>query len=207
MRKRKTGSRIKSPKALPSGKSAVVNDFGVSILAGGLSSRMGRDKSKLRFGGRSLLSHVRAIANQLGCRVRIIRQDLIPRCGPLGGIFTALKTSRANLELFLACDMPFVSTSLLTKVAQRSSTHGKGAFVFSNGVPGFPFALKLAALPTVERQILARRFSIRALVRALKAKRIPISRRGASELRNINTPQEWKVARATRSAALSRRSP
>ena len=84
----------------------------VSILAGGLSSRLGRDKARVRLGRRTLLAHVRRAAKELGLPVRVIRRDLVPRCGPLGGVFTALKTSRADAELFLACDMPFVSASL-----------------------------------------------------------------------------------------------
>ena len=85
----------------------------VCILAGGLSSRMGRDKARLRLNGRTLLAQVRDAAQTLGCPVRVIRRDLVTRCGPLGGVFTALKTSRAEAVLFLACDMPFVSPELL----------------------------------------------------------------------------------------------
>jgi molybdopterin-guanine dinucleotide biosynthesis protein A len=166
---------------------------------------MGRDKSKLRFEGRSLLGHVRAAAKELGCRVRIIRRDLVPRCGPLGGILTALKTSTAGVELFLACDMPFVSTSLLRRVAQSLGSHDKGAFIVANEVPGFPFALRFTALPIVEGQIHMKRFSIRALARALKAKKVPVTRGYARELININTPLEWNMARATRRPAAKRR--
>src|SRR5262245_23419835 len=69
----------------------------VCILAGGLSSRMGRDKSRVRLAGRTLLSCVRAQAEATGWPVRIIRRDLTPMCGPLGGIFTALASTRADL--------------------------------------------------------------------------------------------------------------
>src|SRR4051812_49032994 len=79
---------------------------GICVLAGGLSSRMGRDKADLRLGGRTLLGFIRAEARGLGLRLRIIRRDLLPRCGPLGGLYTGLKTSRAEAEIFLACDMP-----------------------------------------------------------------------------------------------------
>ncbi|MEO8427284.1 MAG: NTP transferase domain-containing protein, partial [Verrucomicrobiota bacterium] len=88
----------------------------IAILAGGRSSRMGRDKSRLRLGKRTLLGQVRATAERLRLPVRIIRQDLVPRCGPLGGIYTALKTSRKQVILFLPCDTPFVSLGLLEKV-------------------------------------------------------------------------------------------
>ena len=69
-----------------------------------------------------MLGHVRAAAKATGWPVRVIRRDLVERCGPLGGIYTALKTSEAAVEVFLACDMPFVSTELLRQlVAQLSA--------------------------------------------------------------------------------------
>jgi hypothetical protein len=67
----------------------------ICILAGGLSSRMGRNKAALRIGRRTLLGVVRDNARRLDLPVRVIRRDLVPRCGPLGGICPAPKTPRA----------------------------------------------------------------------------------------------------------------
>jgi molybdopterin-guanine dinucleotide biosynthesis protein A len=39
--------------------------------------------------------------------------DIFPECGPLAGIHAALVHSRADLNLMLAVDMPFVSSELL----------------------------------------------------------------------------------------------
>src|SRR5687768_9364883 len=89
---------------------------GICILAGGLSTRMGSAKARMRLGRRSLLGHVWRTAEGLGVPVRIIRKDLVPRCGPLGGIYTGLKTSANDAEVFLSCDMPFVTDDLLRKV-------------------------------------------------------------------------------------------
>jgi len=159
---------------------------------------MGRDKAALRFGGRTLIGHVRAAARKTGWPVRVIRRDLVERCGPLGGIYTALKSSRAEAELFLACDMPFVSSQLLARL-EASLTRGvNGVFVTVDGVAGFPFLLRAAALPSVERQIEAGRFSLQSLATVLKARRLRVSKSMRSELFNINTPEEWQAARSRR---------
>src|SRR5678815_5236223 len=84
--------------------------IGVCILAGGLSSRMGKDKARLRLSGRSLLGHARRVAAEAGLACRVVVKDAVSRCGPLGGICTCLASSRAEAEIFLACDMPFITS-------------------------------------------------------------------------------------------------
>src|SRR3989454_4591395 len=109
----------------------------ICILAGGLSRRMGGDKSRLRLGRRTLLGHIRAEAKTLGLPVRVIRRDIVPRCGPLGGIYTALKTTRADGVLFLACDMPFVRAGLLKTLLSRTDKTKRACFASVQSVAGF----------------------------------------------------------------------
>ena len=94
-------------------------EFGICILAGGLSRRMGRNKASVRVGRLTLLQRVRKTAAELRLPIRVIRRDLVPRCGPLGGIYTGLITSRAAAELFVACDMPFIEAQFLRKLIDR----------------------------------------------------------------------------------------
>jgi molybdopterin-guanine dinucleotide biosynthesis protein A len=186
----------------PTEPRAIQERIAISILAGGQSRRMGRDKARLRFGRRTLLGHVRVAAAATGWPVRIIRRDAVPRCGPLGGIFTALSTSRGEAELFLACDMPFVSTALLLELAKRLGPGCDAVFAATDSGPGFPLLLRATALPAVERQIRARRFSVQALASVLGAKLFRPSKTRAIELVNINTPEEWEEARPRYGAVL-----
>ena len=155
---------------------------------------MGRDKSRLWLGRRTMLGQIRATAKALRVPLRVIRRDAVPRCGPLGGIYTALKSTEAGAVMFLACDMPFVTEALLRSVHER---YGRQAlFVTSDRGTSFPFMLPREALATVARQIEQGHFSLHELARKLKARKFcpPAGRR--AELRNINTPREW--ARAVR---------
>jgi molybdopterin-guanine dinucleotide biosynthesis protein A len=144
------------------------------------------------------------MAEAMGQPVRIIRRDLMPRCGPLGGIYTALKTSRADAELFLACDMPFVSPALLARLLKRVGAGNHAVFAAVDGLAGFPFLLRVSTLPVVERQIAAKQFSIQALAEKLRAGLIRIPPRQKLELFNINTPEEWQAARRMRLAGFPR---
>ena len=167
-----------------------MRDIEVCILAGGLSVRMGHEKSRLRLGRRTLLGHVRANAARLGLSVRVLRHDIVPRCGPLGGIYSALKTSHKSAVIFLACDMPFVSSHLVeTLVSKFDGRHA--VFATANGVPGFPVILPRSALSTVEGMISTRSPSLRNLAVALKARRVRVS---SEEVFNINTPEDLVLA-------------
>jgi molybdopterin-guanine dinucleotide biosynthesis protein A len=156
---------------------------------------MGRDKATLRLERRTLLGHVRARAREIGLPVRVIRRDLVPRCGPLGGILTALKTSRADAELFLACDMPFVSLALLRQLLRKSGSPPKAAFITTGELAGFPFLLPVSVLNKVERQIRQRRCSLQSLAATLHAARVPVASRRRRELFNVNSREDWDQAR------------
>jgi len=118
----------------------------------------------------------------------------VPRCGPLGGIYTALKTTKAEAVMFLACDMPFVTDALMRGVLERFWQQGNALFVRSGSRPGFPFVLRREALATVATQIEQGEFALHALARRLKAGSFspPLSQQ--AQLRNVNTPREWASA-------------
>lgn len=166
----------------------------ICILSGGLSRRMGRDKSRLKLGSRTMLSHIRTKARSLGWPVRVIHRDAIPRCGPLGGVLTALQSTRADAVLFLACDMPWISTPLLRMMLRFGQTNS-AVFVRPHNAPGFPFALRRETLAIVASQIAKGHFSLHALARALEAKTLRPPLRLRAQLRNLNTPEQWEQTR------------
>ena len=168
---------------------------------------MGRDKSRLRFGQRTLLQHIRAEAKRTGLTVRVIKHDIVPRCGPLGGIYTALKRSRARAILFLPCDMPLLESETLhwafkqfeehraSRKTQRNSSPENAFFFSHRKKAGFPFILPKTALHIVQRQIAARQFSLQSLARTLHTKIIQPPRLLRSQLQNLNTPEDFSRAR------------
>lgn len=164
----------------------------VFILAGGLSTRMGRDKARLRLDRRTLLAWVRAAARATGWPVRIVRRDRVPRCGPLGGVWTAFQRSRADRLVFLSCDMPFVTPGLIRAVAER---RGRAVFVTTAEGAGFPFAMNRNCLPILEQMLAEQRFALRDLARALRAISLRVHGRRRGELLNVNTKGDFQAAR------------
>lgn len=169
--------------------------FEVCILTGGLSARMGRDKARLKLGGRTMLAIIRETARKLDPPVRTIRRDLVPRCGPLGGIITGLRTTRADAVLFLACDMPLLSPALLARFRHSSNEGGRAVFASQQGRLGFPILLPRSTLAVVEEQINQRCLSLHDLAKAVGARPLRVSNL-SHELLNVNTPEDQIVAAA-----------
>jgi molybdopterin-guanine dinucleotide biosynthesis protein A len=197
--KRKPNPRVRGETDVPSVE--------ICILAGGLSKRMGRDKSGLLLGSVTMLGAIRTAARATGFPVRVIRRDVVPKCGPLGGIYTALKTTRAEFVLFLACDMPLISPKLMQFVIGKATetrpkealgkTSPDGAlFVCSRGRPGFPFLLPHEAFNTVRKQIEVGNFSLQALAKVLRATILTSKHPWTRQLFNVNTPEDWASLQA-----------
>jgi molybdenum cofactor guanylyltransferase len=177
-------------------RSPDTSEITVAILAGGLSTRMGRDKARVRLGRRTLLGHVRLAATETGWPVRMISKDIVERCGPLGGIFTALKKGRAETVVFLSCDMPFIPAKWFKKlVRQLQRGEAKAVFTEQNGFVGFPFALKQECLAAVEVQRAKGAFSLQALAKVLQAERMEVEEKAAWQFMNVNTPEALAEAR------------
>jgi molybdenum cofactor guanylyltransferase len=96
------------------------------ILAGGRSSRMGRDKALVSLAGSLLIEHAVIKLRRICADVHILSNDpalgsfapvvpdIHPNCGPIGGIEAALAHSDHDWNLFLPVDMPLVPAALLS---------------------------------------------------------------------------------------------
>jgi molybdopterin-guanine dinucleotide biosynthesis protein A len=99
------------------------------LLAGGKSSRMGKDKARLKLDGRLMI--LQSIAHKLltisdevivatdgrryeGLDVEVKWvDDVYPGAGSLVGLYSGLKEASSGYALVVACDMPFINIDLL----------------------------------------------------------------------------------------------
>jgi molybdenum cofactor guanylyltransferase len=96
------------------------------IMAGGKSTRMGKNKALLKIGGQTVIER---IANELRKAVSELLivtntpedyqflglpmiEDQWKGMGPLAGIHAGLEASKTEKNLVVACDMPFVSSEI-----------------------------------------------------------------------------------------------
>jgi molybdopterin-guanine dinucleotide biosynthesis protein A len=126
-------------------------EVGGYVLAGGKSSRMGRDKALIELAGSPLLRHAVKKLQRVCMDVRVlganpaftayapIVPDLHPDCGPLGGIEAALIHSVFDWNLFLPVDMPFLPSAFLHNWVHQTLMDEKvGARLAMFSVDGVP---------------------------------------------------------------------
>jgi molybdenum cofactor guanylyltransferase len=104
----------------------VPSEIGGYVLAGGRSSRMGRDKALLELAGKPLVRHAVKKLRRVCMDVRVLSDnpelaayapivpDIHPDCGPIGGIEAALGHSIFEWNLFLPVDMPFLPSAFIS---------------------------------------------------------------------------------------------
>jgi molybdopterin-guanine dinucleotide biosynthesis protein A len=109
--------------------------FTGALLAGGRSSRMGRDKAELLFRSRPLWQHQVATLRQAGAAeilisgrsdaayasagVRIV-PDSIANAGPLAGLASILTEARYDYVVVLAIDLPRIPASFLRALVEMA---------------------------------------------------------------------------------------
>lgn len=104
----------------------------VFILCGGKSSRMSSEKGLVLFQGKPFIEHiinaVLPITNSIVLVTNGSEYDYLPYTkigdieidkGPLDAIYTALNQSQTELNLMLSCDVPLISTELLTELIEK----------------------------------------------------------------------------------------
>jgi molybdopterin-guanine dinucleotide biosynthesis protein A len=110
------------------------------VLAGGGSTRFGRDKALVEVGGTPMLERMIELLHRVMKTVKIVAvpskypafgaemvEDRWPGEGPLGGIITALEDAakspaKCEWTLIVSCDMPFLTLEWLSFLCERAAS-------------------------------------------------------------------------------------
>jgi molybdenum cofactor guanylyltransferase len=166
-----------------SSKLCLGGEVSAFLLAGGHSTRMGRDKALLPFAGRPLVAHALALLAEAGLPATIVGNrpdlqsfapvldDIESGQGPLAGICAALASTSARYIVFLSVDQPLLPASLLTYLLRHAFTTASAVTVASvNGAAQtFPAVLDRSLLPALQQDLAARRLGCLAAFQSAAA--------------------------------------
>lgn len=174
---------------------------------------MGRDKAQLELGSSTLLERVLAAVAPLGVHCMLIANDtdafsglgvpvhpdLRPGCGPLGGLYTALAVTRSPQLLFLACDLPFLTTEFLRFLLSELGEHHAVVPRSVEGLQPLCAAYARSCLPAVERALDRRELRMTSFFAEVDVRILePVQWQGYDRrhllFTNLNTPEEYQRA-------------
>jgi molybdenum cofactor guanylyltransferase len=190
------------------------------VQAGGASTRFGRDKALVGFGGRTMLAQTTGLLASVCGEVIIVAAegqypdvpvpllaDRWPGQGPLGGILTALQSSALRgtesiWNLIVSCDMPFLTRDWLEFLCQRAERSAAQVAVAesANGLEPLCACWKTTSMPSVQAAFDS---GVRKVTDAMK--RLPMEVLDVSVWKrfdtkgrlfwNINTPADYEEAK------------
>lgn len=179
------------------------------ILAGGKSSRMGRDKGliplkdkpMIRYGLEALSTLTKSVVistdnsdyRQFGYP---LVSDQIRHIGPMGGLHAVLQAVSTPYILALSVDMPFISSTILQQLVQYCNT-GMDAIVarFLAKIEPLCGVYSVSIHPVISEQIKAGDYSLQHLLQRIRTKYVDFdtNRLEVNPFLNINTPDELKT--------------
>lgn len=158
------------------------------VLAGGRSSRMGRDKAFLDFGGKPLIDHMMELLRDAGLEDVYVSGDIdgypsIPDTQIFNGPACAIADVMAHLMkydgvLFVPVDMPLLSAGIL-KLLMKSEAGG----YFEQ----WPLPVFITQPCVVENA-----YSVQKLLDEQGITPLAIPEHYKAEMQNFNTPEDWK---------------
>ena len=186
------------------------------ILVGGRSSRMGTDKSHLQFDGQTSVERIAAELRSITPWISLVGRSragfdpdlrIIPdtheQWGALGGIHAALGACIADWALIVACDLPFVTRDLCSRLLMLSQQGSPEAVVpiQPDGRPQPLCALyrREPCFLEAEKLIASGEHTPRALLANVKTRWVQpkelIDLPGAENFFfNVNTPDDYEQA-------------
>lgn len=196
------------------------------VLAGGKSSRLGRDKALEHLGDTSIIECVIGVLEEIskeilvvtrpgqareltsyGGRVRFIEDDP-PGHGPLGGLHSGLLASKDEYAWVVGCDMPFLNVSLL-KYQMKLASGYDAVVPRMSGLQPLHSVYSKSCLPQIKSLLRQEGASLHHLLSFLRVRYVdegeiaPWDRNGLSFF-NINTEADLEMARTLLSKGLEK---
>ena len=186
------------------------------ILAGGASSRMGRDKARLPLGAETFLARIARALAAITPQVSVVSTrpdaaqfglpvvtDIYRDCGALGGLHAALAACRAPWAAVVSCDLPFASGALWRRLASFAAQECDAVVPFQldgRAQPLCALYARAACLPLTEALLTTGELRPRMLLEQVRTRRVEpaaLSDLTQADLLflNVNTPADYEEAR------------
>jgi molybdopterin-guanine dinucleotide biosynthesis protein A len=178
----------------------------VSILCGGKSSRMQSEKGLVLYRSKPFIQHIIEALLPISNNIQLVTngnqydylgykivKDRIENKGPLGGIYSALFHSDSEINLILSCDIPLISTEILSELIQkRIVDFDITVFKDLDKVHPLIGIYSNRLLPVLEKALDESKLKMMDFISKNKHQLILIEEKNKQLFRNINSLEELK---------------
>jgi len=180
------------------------------VLAGGKSSRMGYNKCFIPFQhttiiqknisileyftGNILISANTDDFDRLGYR---IVPDRFKNCGPMGGIYSAIRESRSPVNIIITCDMPFLNVELYEYLLRKFESFDAVVPVYDSKIEPLCGIYSDRVVNVAAEKIRIGSYKITSLLESVNTLYVPITPKlkfySEKLFANINTQEDAKM--------------
>lgn len=186
------------------------------ILVGGKSSRMGQEKALMSVGGVPVFRRILDVFEKLFDEILIVSNhqgrfsgyrhrevvDLIPDCGPLGGIYTALHFAKSDQIFVASCDLPFIHASIVKLLIKEANSYDIVVPDINGKLHPLHGTYSKRCIPFIWKQIENTSLNITKFineVQGLSIRRVGMQELFSEDLElrslfNMNTQEDWSEA-------------
>ncbi len=173
------------------------------IIAGGKSTRFGEPKALSKYKGKMLIEYALVIAKQISNKVVIVYgdynyfkqlnvtciPDIFKNCGPISGIYSALKHINSGYIATIPCDTPFLNHSVYNLLIKNIKGNSPVIAKSKTGLEPLVGVWHKSAEETVKQAILLKQYRIIDVLEQLNYKAISVQTEefGENIFYNINT--------------------
>ena len=159
------------------------------ILSGGKSSRMGKDKGFVELNNKPLISYSIEVLSPICNQIIIgansdnykyfgypVIGDEIKDIGPIGGIYSCLRSSKTNNNFILSCDMPLISAELIKYILSQREGFDVVIPVFKNFREPLCAYYHKSIITGLFNAIETNRYKIQDVIKSFMTKFLPITK-------------------------------
>ena len=176
----------------------------ISILCGGKSSRMQSEKGLVLFQEKPFIEHIIAAALPISYKIQLVTntsdydylsyakiKDIELDKGPIGGIYTALVHSDSEINLILSCDIPLISTEILSElITKHTSDFEVSVFSDANKINPLIGIYSKKIIPILKKAIDENELKMMRLLDKVNHQIIEVTGEKSKQFRNVNSVDE-----------------
>ena len=178
------------------------NRLTAAIIAGGKSRRFGSQKLLAIKEGKRLIDYALELSFSLSDRILLVGdlelnvpdsvsrvKDLVPGCGPIGGIYTALESAKEGWVAVLPGDMPYLTSEVYNYLLGKTEDERPIVAVSPDGIEPLVSLWPVKCSSFLKERISKRNYKLREALSGCMAVEEDISHLVKSEPRlllNIN---------------------